>query len=91
MRKLIGNSLLLGGVVLLATSFAYGKPLVDYGEAREWNRCKQEREVAMVNDDYPLSEECRSLLGSSNTGLALAGGGILLLAAARKMKKVKAG
>lgn len=91
MRNLVSNGLLLGGVVMLATSVGFGKPLVDYDEAREWNRCKQERALATVNDDYPLSEECRSLLGSSNTGLALAGGGVVLLVAARKMKKVKAG
>ena len=90
LRDHLHTALLACGAVLLVGSFAYAKPIFDYDESREWNRCRQERAIETRTNDHPMSAECRALIGRAPIGFGMAAGGILVLFAARKMKKKKA-
>jgi hypothetical protein len=58
---------------------------------REWNRCKQERRMATLNDSYTFSQECRDLLGRTKMAYILFPAGFGLLVAARLVKKGRIG
>ena len=87
MRNWLSNLCLVLGVAMLTLSFGFGAPVFDLDGRQEWYQCRKERRTATLNGAYPMTERCRKLLGRSNIGFALAGGGIVLLVAARKTKK----